>query len=175
MPAPVMGGTLSLIGPAPIAEPDPVTILDQGGILLVTQFLEFLIDLNNDNSLKPKLAESWTPNDTLDVWTFKLRQGVTFSDGSPFEAEDVVTTVERLLDPNGGSSGAKSQCAGYSTQAARRLSIPPRSSSASSSRTPTSRTRCPAATTTAPSCRVATRATSSSSRSAPAPSCSTST
>ena len=99
MPAPVMGGTLSLIGPAPITDPDPVTIYDQGGIVLVTQFLEFLIDLNNDNSLKPKLAESWTPNDTLDVWTFKLRQGVTFNDGSPFEAEDVVTTVERLLDP----------------------------------------------------------------------------
>jgi peptide/nickel transport system substrate-binding protein len=112
MPAPVMGGTLSLIGPAPITDPDPVTIYDQGGILLVTQFLEFLIDLNNDNSLKPKLAESWTPNDTLDVWTFKLRQGVTFSDGSPFEAEDVVTTVERLLDPNGGSGGAKSQWGG---------------------------------------------------------------
>jgi peptide/nickel transport system substrate-binding protein len=58
------------------------------------------------------LAESWTPNDTLDVWTFKLRAGVTFNDGSPFEAEDVVTTVERLLDPNGGSGGAKSQWGG---------------------------------------------------------------
>ncbi len=112
MPAPVMGGILSMIGPAPIGDPNPVTILDQGGILLVTQFLEFLIDLNNDNSLKPKLAESWTPNDTLDVWTFKLRQGVTFNDGSPFEAEDVVTTVERLLDPNAGSGGAKSQWGG---------------------------------------------------------------
>jgi len=112
MPAPVMGGTLSMIGPAPITDPDPVTIYDQGGIVLVTQFLEFLIDLNNDNSLKPKLAESWTPNDTLDVWTFKLRQGVTFNDGSPFEAEDVVATVERLLDPEGGSGGAKSQWGG---------------------------------------------------------------
>jgi len=111
-PSPVMGGTLSMIGPAPIGEPNPVTILDQGGILLVTQFLEFLIDLNNDNSLKPKLAESWTPNTTLDVWTFKLRQGVTFSNGQPFEAADVVATVERLLDPNAGSGGAKSQWGG---------------------------------------------------------------
>jgi peptide/nickel transport system substrate-binding protein len=112
MPEPVNGGILSLIGPAPITDPDPVTIYDQGGIVLVTQFLEFLIDLNNDNSLKPKLAESWEPNETLDVWTFKLRQGVTFNDGSPFEAEDVVTTVERLLDPEGGSGGAKSQWGG---------------------------------------------------------------
>jgi peptide/nickel transport system substrate-binding protein len=112
LPAPVMGGTLKLIGPAPITDPDPVTIYDQGGIVLVSQFLEYLINLNDDNSLKPVLAESWTPNDTLDVWTFKLRAGVTFNDGSPFEAEDVVTTVERLLDPNGGSGGAKSQWGG---------------------------------------------------------------
>lgn len=112
MPAPVMGGTLKLIGPAPITAPDPVTIYDQGGIVLVSQFLEYLINLNDDNSLKPVLAESWTPNDTLDVWTFKLRAGVTFNDGSPFEAEDVVTTVERLLDPEGGSGGAKSQWGG---------------------------------------------------------------
>ena len=112
MPAPVMGGTLKMIGPAPITDPDPVTIYDQGGIVLVSQFLEYLINLNDDNSLKPVLAESWTPNDTLDVWTFKLRAGVTFNDGSPFEAEDVVTTVERLLDPEGGSGGAKSQWGG---------------------------------------------------------------
>ncbi len=112
MPAPVMGGTLKMIGPAPITAPDPVTIYDQGGIVLVGQFLEYLIDLRDDNSLKPVLAESWTPNDKLDVWTFKLRQGVKFNNGQPFEAEDVVTTVERLLDPKGGSGGAKSQWGG---------------------------------------------------------------
>ena len=36
MPDPVMGGTLKLIGPAPITDPNPLTIYDQGGILLVT-------------------------------------------------------------------------------------------------------------------------------------------
>lgn len=111
IPDPVMGGTIKLIGPAPITDPDPVTIYDQGGIVLVYQFLEYLIDLNNDNSLRPKLAESWTPNDSIDVWTFNLRQGVTFNDGSPFEAEDVVTSMERVLDPANGS-GALSQLGG---------------------------------------------------------------
>jgi peptide/nickel transport system substrate-binding protein len=109
MPEPVMGGILKMIGPAPITDPNPLTIYDQGGIVLVGQFLEYLIDLNNDNSLKPKLAESWEPNETLDVWTVKLRQGVTFNDGSPFEAEDVVTSVERAI---AGSSGAASQWGG---------------------------------------------------------------
>lgn len=111
IPEPVMGGTIKLIGPAPITEPDPVTIYDQGGIILVYQFLEYLIDLDDTNALKPKLAESWTPNETIDVWTFKLRQGVTFNDGTPFEAEDVVTSIERVLDPANGS-GALSQLNG---------------------------------------------------------------
>jgi peptide/nickel transport system substrate-binding protein len=111
MPDPVMGGTIKLIGPAPITDPDPVTIYDQGGIVLVYQFLEYLIDLDNNNGLKPKLAESWTPSETGDVWTFNLRQGVTFNDGSPFEAEDVVTSIERVLDPDNGS-GALSQLGG---------------------------------------------------------------
>ena len=110
-PEPVLGGTITMIGPAPITDPDPVTIYDQGGIVLVYQFLEYLIDLNNDNSLRGKLAESWTPNDAVDVWTFKLRQGVTFNDGTPFEAEDVVTSMERVLDPDSGS-GALSQLGG---------------------------------------------------------------
>ena len=112
MPAPVMGGTLSLIGPAPITAPDPVTIYDQGGIVVVYQFLEYLIDLSNENKLVPKLAESWSPNAKLDVWTFKLRQSVTFNNGQPFEAADVVASVERLLDPKAGSGGAKSQWGG---------------------------------------------------------------
>jgi len=111
MPEPVMGGNIKWIGPAPITDPDPVTIYDQGGIVLVYQFLEYLIDLNNDNSLRPKLAASWTPNDTVDVWTFKLQEGVTFNDGTPFEAEDVVTSMERVLDPDSGS-GALSQLGG---------------------------------------------------------------
>jgi peptide/nickel transport system substrate-binding protein len=111
MPTPVTGGTMSLIGPAPITAPDPVTIYDQGGIVCVYQFLEYLIDLDNTNALKPKLAVSWSPNQKLDVWTFKLRQGVTFNDGSPFEAADVVASIERVVDPKSGS-GALSQFGG---------------------------------------------------------------
>ena len=98
-----MGGTLKWIGPAPITDPDPVTIYDQGGIVLVYQFLEYLIDLNNDNSLVAKLAESWTPNDTrrrVDLQA-SLRRHVQRR--QPLRAEDVVTSMERVLDPDGGS------------------------------------------------------------------------
>jgi len=111
MPAPVKGGTLSLIGPAPITAPDPVTIYDQGGIVTVYQFLEYLIDLDNTNALKPKLALSWSPNTALDVWTFKLRPNVTFNNGQAFTSADVVASIERVANPKSGS-GALSQFSG---------------------------------------------------------------
>jgi peptide/nickel transport system substrate-binding protein len=104
MPAPVMGGTLSVVIPPSITDLDPVTIYDQGGIVLISQFCEYLIDLDNTNGLKPKLAESWSANTDASVWTFKLRQGVKFTDGSPFEAADVVATMDRLVDPKSGSA-----------------------------------------------------------------------
>ncbi len=103
MPAPVMGGTLTGIIPPSITDVDPVTIYDQGGIVLVQQVCEYLIALDNTNGLKPSLAEKWEPNNDASVWTFTLRQGVTFNDGSPMEAADVVASLERVVDPKSGS------------------------------------------------------------------------
>lgn len=45
--------------------------------------------------LQPGLAESWRPVDDL-RWEFKLRQGVTFHDGTPFTARDVKFSIERI-------------------------------------------------------------------------------
>src|SRR6266702_2875688 len=48
---------------------------------------------------QPALAASWeTPNDT--TWRFKLRQGVKFHDGSPFNATVAKYSLERFVDPN---------------------------------------------------------------------------
>ncbi len=46
----------------------------------------------------PWLGESMTSNDTLDVWTLKLREGIKWSDGETFDADDVVFTIQMLLD-----------------------------------------------------------------------------
>lgn len=47
----------------------------------------------------PGLATEWSVNpDDTTKWTFKLREGVTFHDGSPFNAEAVVWNVEKVLD-----------------------------------------------------------------------------
>ena len=47
--------------------------------------------------LEPWLGESFTANETLDVWTLKLRDGIKWSDGEDFNADDVVFTMNMLL------------------------------------------------------------------------------
>jgi peptide/nickel transport system substrate-binding protein len=48
----------------------------------------------------PKLATSWTVTNDAKTYTFKLRQGVKFTDGAPFDAEAVRFNVRRFTDPS---------------------------------------------------------------------------
>lgn len=66
---------------------------------------ERLVAFDPSFAPQPQLAESWTTNETGDSWTFKLREKVTFSDGTPFTAKDVLYSFARLLDPKSGSPG----------------------------------------------------------------------
>jgi peptide/nickel transport system substrate-binding protein len=60
---------------------------------------EPLFMLNYENGeIMPWLGESFTHNDAQDVWTLKIRDGVTWSDGVAFNADDVVFTIQMLLD-----------------------------------------------------------------------------
>ena len=59
-----------------------------------------LVRLNRQTQvLEPGLAESWTVSKDSKQITFKLRSGISFSDGTPFSAEDVAYTVQQLMDP----------------------------------------------------------------------------
>ena len=49
-------------------------------------------------SVEPDLAESWTSNDELTVWDFTLRDGVTFHDGTPWNADAAIYNLERYVD-----------------------------------------------------------------------------
>ncbi len=55
-------------------------------------------------ALLPELAESWDVDDAHVRWVFHLRHGVSWHDGEPFTADDVVFTFERLLDPDVGAA-----------------------------------------------------------------------
>ena len=61
----------------------------------------------NDRSgrdFDPMLATSWEYNDDASVWTFHLREGVTFHNGQPFDADDAVCSFQYLLDNKDTSS-----------------------------------------------------------------------
>ncbi len=60
---------------------------------------ETLVGANEDFSLKPGLATSWEQLDE-DTWEFKLRNNVTFHDGSKMTAEDVKFTLEKVISEN---------------------------------------------------------------------------
>ncbi len=68
------------------------------------QFLEYVTITGPDNVTHPYLAESWEVNDDLTQWTFKLRDGIKWTNGDPLTADHVVFNVTRWLDPAVGSS-----------------------------------------------------------------------
>ncbi len=78
--------------------------------------LEPLFVLNYQNGeFIPWLGETFEPNESLDVWTLTLRDGVMWSDGEAFNADDVVFTINMLKDnapEMGGFSGAMDRWVG---------------------------------------------------------------
>ena len=65
-----------------------------------------LVRLDQAGQLKPELAESWKSNDAATEWTFALRKNVTFHNGAPFTAKDVLYTLNTVMDPKLESPGA---------------------------------------------------------------------
>ena len=93
--APKSGGTLRVASVTPAAAVNPLTVADAGGLTMINQTGEFLIFDNNQKlALQPMLATSWSHNGDGSVWTFNLRQGVKFHNGSPMTAADVVYTFQ---------------------------------------------------------------------------------
>lgn len=58
----------------------------------------FTVSEQDPTKLDPMLAESWEMNDPL-TYTYRLRRGVTWSDGAPFTADDVIFTYDTMKDP----------------------------------------------------------------------------
>ncbi|HET6847579.1 MAG TPA: ABC transporter substrate-binding protein [Gaiellales bacterium] len=92
------GGTLRLSVLKPTTEVDPVLSADVGSLAMIAMTGEFLC-VDENQQLTPWLATSWSPNSDASVWTFKIRQGVTFNDGTPMTANDVAASINRLSDP----------------------------------------------------------------------------
>ena len=92
------GGVLRLFSEAPDSL-DPTDVASVYDSLPVNQLFDGLVAINPSLNVVPALAETWTISRDGLVYTFRLRAGVTFHDGSPLSAEDVVFTFRHALDP----------------------------------------------------------------------------
>ncbi|MDX6547358.1 MAG: peptide/nickel transport system substrate-binding protein [Gaiellales bacterium] len=102
---PKKGGTIKVAIVVPTGAINPVTVGDQGGLCMLGQVGEFLTIADPTTlKLSGHLADSWTPNADASEWTFKLKSGVTFQDGTPMTSKDVVYTMDLLSDSKGGSN-----------------------------------------------------------------------
>ena len=97
------GGTLVYAAGVDAQTLDPQFITDIPTFRVAGAIHEALTSQDADGKIGPGLATSWTVSDDKRTWTFKLRPGVLFHDGTPFNAEAVKFTYERLLNPATGS------------------------------------------------------------------------
>jgi peptide/nickel transport system substrate-binding protein len=110
-----LGGVLLLAGPAAaqgvlrVGVASNLNTLDPPKMKIgeeyVYNYLVFnaLTQIGPDMKVRPDLAERWESSADLKTWTFYLRKGVKFHHGRELDAEDVIASVNRILDKATGS------------------------------------------------------------------------
>lgn len=95
---PDRGGTLRIARP-PASDAET---LDPASALSAYEYLgalyNRLVRVDKEGKVAPDLAESWEPDAKASTWTFRLRRGVTFHDGSAFTSADAAYTLRHILD-----------------------------------------------------------------------------
>lgn len=86
----------------PIVQTDPGLISSDAEVLVANHIYDYLVDVDPQSNIVPRLATEWQINGDGTVYRFTLADGVTWHDGDPFSAEDVVYTFDRLRDPDSG-------------------------------------------------------------------------
>lgn len=101
---PVSGGTLNVGFISDLRTMNPLQSTQWTERQILFLMFDRLVDLNPDFSLKPGLAESWDFEEEGKRVILHLQTGVTFHDGTPFNAEAVKWNLDTRLDPDAGSS-----------------------------------------------------------------------
>ena len=92
------GGTLKL-GIIDFGAMDPSIMgLSEGSAIYSNHTYDNLTEPWYDGGIVNRLAETWSANDDLSVYTINVRQGVTFHDGSALTSADVKWTFDRIMD-----------------------------------------------------------------------------
>lgn len=104
------GGTITVGQELDIPGFDPlkVGVYDTSAETAASAIFDTLTTLDDKGQVQPKLAVSWTHSDDYKTWTYKLRPGVKFQDGTPFNAQAVKENFDRQKDP-----ANKCRCAFY--------------------------------------------------------------
>ncbi len=100
-----MAGVLR-VAMQPIVQIDPAAISSDSEILVANHIYDYLVDIDPQSNVVPRLAQEWRVSDDGLTYTFTLVDNATWHDGDPLTAGDVVFTFTRLRDPAIGSSTA---------------------------------------------------------------------
>jgi len=79
---------------------DPAAQTTTTASQIVDMMAETLVTIDTKGALKPLLATKWEPASDGLSWVFTLRQNIKFSDGTPFNAQAVKFSIDRLLSPS---------------------------------------------------------------------------
>ena len=100
---------------------NPLMAVEREFMSLTSLIYEGLVRMDDDYLPQPGLAERWEPSADGASWQFTLRQGVTFHDGTPLTANDVVATIQEILrlanDETNANKGVYSSLKYFVTEA----------------------------------------------------------
>lgn len=97
------GGDLTIVRAADSVSMDNTMVFSNASIWVFQQMLESLYEVTPDGKdVKPLLAESHTLSDDKLTWTFKLKQGVKFSNGQDMTSADVKFSIDKARATEGG-------------------------------------------------------------------------
>jgi len=102
--APPPGPTLLTISFANVPNTDPAVGSDESSSSALVNLYDTLVYPTTTGDVKPNVATDWSVSSDGLTWTFKLRSGVKFHDGSPVTANDVVFSLNRMLTMGQGYS-----------------------------------------------------------------------
>jgi len=95
------GGVLRVGLPSIPTSLDPATALEGPISVIARQIFDTLVQYREVTSdIEPGLATQWSVSRDGLAWTFRLREGVRFQDGTPLTAQHVVESLDRVIQPN---------------------------------------------------------------------------